>query len=83
MSEERRAEKRGPLSAYSNPLYRALRASIDKAGSLVGALGIFLVGGLIIAAIGTGFLVLMADHVREGGTLAFDDSVMRWMGAHQ
>jgi undecaprenyl-diphosphatase len=83
MSEERRAEKRGPLSAYSNPLYRALRASIDKAGSLVGALGIFLVGGLIIAAIGTGFFVLMADHVREGGTQAFDDSVMRWMGAHQ
>ena len=82
MSEERRDGQRGNLSAYSNPLYRALRASVEKADSLVGALGIFLVGGLIVAAIGTAFFAVVADHVREGNTQAFDDAVIRWMGAH-
>jgi undecaprenyl-diphosphatase len=82
MSQERRVEQRGKLSAYSNPLYRALRASADKADTLVGALGIFLVGGLIVAAIGTAFFVTLAGHVRSGSTQAFDDSVIRWLAAH-
>src|SRR5688500_4419332 len=35
-----------------HPLFDALRALVKRAGSLVGALGIFLVGGLIAAAVG-------------------------------
>ena len=82
MVEERRAVPRGRLSAYSNLIYRALRASAAKADTLFGALGIFLVAGLIVAAAGTAIFVELASHVRSGSTQAFDESVIRWMGAH-
>jgi undecaprenyl-diphosphatase len=63
-------------------MYGALRTAADKAGSLIGAVGIFLVAGLIVAAMGTWIFVEMGEHVRSGATQAFDDSVIRWMGAH-
>jgi undecaprenyl-diphosphatase len=80
--EERRTEQRSRLSAYSDPLYKALRAAADKADTFVGALGIFLVAGLAVAAIGTAIFVSVASHVRSGNTQAFDNAVIRWMGAH-
>ena len=83
MTEERRAVKRGRLSALANPLYRALRASADKAHTLVGTLGIFLVAGLAVASLGTAVFVELAGHVRSGSTQAFDDAVIRWMGDHR
>ena len=82
MIEERRAEQRGLLSSYSDPIYGALRASAAKADSLVGALGIFLVGGLIVAVFGTALFVTLASNVRSGSTQAFDESVIRWLAAH-
>ena len=82
MVEERRTTERGPLSARSNLFYRALRASAAKANTLVGALGIFLIAGLIVAAIGAAVFVELAGHVKAGSTQAFDESVIRWMGAH-
>ena len=80
--EERRSEERGRLSAYFNPLYKALRSSADRAHTFLGVVGIFLVAGLIVAAIGTWSFVEVAEHVTSGGTQAFDESVIRWMGAH-
>jgi undecaprenyl-diphosphatase len=82
MLGERKAVQRGTLSAVSNLIYRALRASAAKADTLVGALGIFLVAGLIMATIGAIVFVKLANHVRSGSTQTFDDSLMRWMGAH-
>jgi len=82
MVEERRAEQRGRFSSFANPIYGALRASTTKADSLIGALGIFLVGGLIIAIIGTALFVALASYVRSGGSQAFDESVIRWLAAH-
>jgi len=82
MAEERRAFHRGRLSVLANPIYRALRASAAKANTLVGALGIFLVVGLIVAAAGTALFVEVADNVRSGSTEAFDELVMRWVDAH-
>jgi Fe2+ transport system protein B len=82
MIEERRVAERGPFSAWSNLIYRALRASASKAETLVGALGIFLIAGLIVAAIGVAIFVELAGHVRSGSTQAFDDSVIRWLGSH-
>lgn len=79
---ERRAEQRGVLSTYSNPIYGALRASAAKADSLVGALGIFLVGGLIVAIVGTAMFGILASNVQSGSTQAFDESVIRWLAAH-
>jgi undecaprenyl-diphosphatase len=80
--EERRAEQRGRLSSLANPIYGALRASTAKADSLIGALGIFLVGGLIIAVVGTALFVALASYVRSGSSQAFDESVIRWLAAH-
>ena len=82
MFEERRAEQRGLLSGFSDPIYGALRASATKADSLIGALGIFLVGGLIVALIGTVLFVTVASRVRSGSTQVFDESVIRWFAAH-
>ena len=72
----------GKLSAYSHPLYRALRASAEKADTLIGAVGIFLLVGLIVAAFFAWVFEEVADHVEAGATQAFDDAVLRWMGAH-
>jgi len=80
--DERRSEKRGKLSAYSTPVYKALRASVEKAGTLAGALGIFLLAGLLVAALGTWIFEEVADNVTAGATQSFDVSVIRWMGAH-
>jgi undecaprenyl-diphosphatase len=49
----------------------------------MGALGIFLVAGLIVAAIGTAIFVSLASHVRSGSTQDFDDTVIRWMATHR
>jgi undecaprenyl-diphosphatase len=81
--EERRAEQRGRLSTYANPIYRALRASATKADTLAGTLGIFLLTGLIVAVIGTALFVALASHVRSGSTQALDESVIRWLSAHR
>ncbi len=62
---------------------RWLRAAFDRANGVVGALGIFVVAGLLIGIAGTGAFVKLASEVREGETQAFDEAVIRWMGSHQ
>jgi undecaprenyl-diphosphatase len=81
MAEERRATPRGALDA-PNFLYDALRLAERKASSLIGALGIFLVSGLLVAALGLIVFLTFASHVQSGKTQTFDDAVIRWMGAH-
>jgi undecaprenyl-diphosphatase len=66
----------------SHPLFETLRALVTRAGSLIGALGIFLVGGIIVAAIGTFLFAELAEHVMSGGTQAFDEAALRWIGNH-
>ena len=80
--DDRRSEPRGLLAGYSNPVYRGFRTAIEKAGTVYGAVGIFLIAGLIVAGIGTGIFVEVAEHVTSGSTQAFDDAVIRWLGAH-
>src|SRR3954470_12291462 len=77
--EERRSEARGPLATYINPIFAALRASAAKFDSVVAALGVFLVAGLIIAAIGAALFVIVASHVQSGSTQAFVESIIRWL----
>ena len=82
MTEERRAEPRGGLEFYWNGIYRILRASATRADSLLAALGIFLIAGLVVAVGGVAIFVELAGHVRSGSTQAFDDHVIRWLAAH-
>lgn len=59
---------------------RWLRRAFERAHGLVGALGIFLVGGLLVGIAGIVAFVALASEVREGETQAFDEAVIRWMG---
>ena len=61
---------------------RWLRAAFERAHGVIGALGIFVVGGLLAGIAGTGAFVKIASEVSEGETQAFDDAVIRWMGSH-
>ena len=80
---ERRAEPRSRFDLARDVLYGTLRAIGRHASSFYTALGIYLVGGATIAIAGTAAFVELASHVRSGATQAFDESVMRWMGAHR
>ena len=80
---ERRAEPRSRFDLVRDVLYGTLRAIGRHASSFYTALGIYLVGGAIIAIAGTAAFVELASHVRSGATQTFDENVMRWMGAHR
>jgi undecaprenyl-diphosphatase len=45
--------------------------------------GIFLLSGAAVAIIFTWAFAELAGHVASGGTQAFDDAVMHWVGRHQ
>lgn len=65
-----------------DPLLKALRALVGRGASLLGALGIFLVAGIIVAAVGTWAFAEFAQHVMSGGTQTFDDAGLRWIATH-
>lgn len=67
---------------HPRPIRDALRNLINRAGGFLGGLGIFLVVGFILAAIATWIFGELAEKVMAGSTQAFDESVLRWMGAH-
>jgi undecaprenyl-diphosphatase len=66
----------------SEPIANLLEALFDRAGSLLGALGIFVVAGAVIAAVGTWFFSEIAETVMAGGTQSFDETILRWIYAH-
>jgi len=66
----------------SDSVSEALEALTAKAGSLLGALGIFLIAGVIVAAFFTWVFSELAERVMSGGTQAFDEAILRWMAAH-
>ena len=61
---------------------RWLRRAYERAHGLVGALGMFLVGGLVVAIAGIAAFIGIASEVLEGDTQTFDEAVIRWMGEH-
>ena len=68
-------------SIKSEPVTGTLDSLFDRAGSLLGALGIFLVAGVIVAAFCTWVFSEIAETVAAGGTQAFDEKVLRWIYA--
>ena len=79
-------ERRSPPHTGSQPGRRALFAVFRVVGENVrgfhAAVGALLVGALAVIAICVTFFALLADEVMEGGTQAFDNSVLLWMNAH-
>jgi undecaprenyl-diphosphatase len=81
-SFERRGESRGLQRVMWDVFYAELRASRVRALGIARTLGIFLLGGTIVAVLGTLVFAGLASHVRAGSTQAFDDAILRWFGAH-
>jgi undecaprenyl-diphosphatase len=79
---ERREQERGRLAVLWDVFYRVLRALFLHAHSFGSALGALIVLGTIAALAGTWGFAELAEHVRGGRTQAFDDAVLRWIGAH-
>jgi undecaprenyl-diphosphatase len=82
-TDRRSAPRRAVSSLYWDTLFRALRAGAGRAATLRAALGVFLVGGIVVAAVGTLAFAWLAAHVMRGATQPFDEAVLRWMAAHQ
>lgn len=72
----------GMTYSRKTPVQAVLRTSIGKTGNFLSGLGIFLLGGAAVAAIATFLFGEFAETVMSGKTQAFDDAVLRWMGAH-
>jgi undecaprenyl-diphosphatase len=83
LTPERRAESRSRFDLARDVLYTTLRAIGRHANSFYTALGIYLIGGAALAIACTALFVQLASHVQSGATQSFDETVMRWMGAHR
>src|SRR6476661_7686102 len=70
------------LHVGSEAVSGGLRRFIGRTGNLLGGLGAFLVAGAFIAAIATWAFGEFAETVMAGQTQAFDETVLRWVGAH-
>src|SRR6476661_9486937 len=79
---ERRSGARRHLTLLWNLLFRGLRGVGVRAERFYTAVGIFLIVGIAIAIAGTLAFAELGEHVRSGGTQAFDVAVLKWLGAH-
>lgn len=66
-----------------NLVFGVLRFLARHVGNARAIFGIFLLSGAVIAVGFTWAFAKLAGHVSSGGTQAFDDAVMHWIGAHQ
>ncbi len=80
LTPEQRSERRLRASALPRPLLELFRTAADRTHTLVGAVGVFLIAGFVVAVTGTVLFAELAEHVRAGGTTAFDDAVLTWLG---
>ncbi|HEX2779976.1 MAG TPA: hypothetical protein VHM30_10780, partial [Gemmatimonadaceae bacterium] len=80
---ERRSRPRERFGFFWDVLFRALRGSLSRVQSFYAAIGIFITAGAILAIAGTWAFASLAVHVERGATQQLDESVLRWMSAHQ
>lgn len=64
-------------------VFVVLRFIARHAHNVYAAFGIFLLIGAAIAIGGTWGFAELAGHVSGGGTQAFDDAVLQWLGQHR
>lgn len=80
---ERRSRPRAHFALLWDLLFRLLRASLSHVRSFYAAVGIFIVGGALLAVGGAWAFAEIAEHVQAGATQRFDDLIMHWMATHQ
>jgi undecaprenyl-diphosphatase len=86
-STERRGptpvETRGHTRALWDLLFRGIRFVARRARNAYATLGLVILGGTVGAVVLTYLFAKFAELVMTGGTLAFDNAVMQYAGAHQ
>jgi undecaprenyl-diphosphatase len=80
---ERRTRARSRADFVWDLLFRALRAPLSHLQSFYAAVGVFITVGALLAIAGTWAFAALAVHVRTGATQVFDDTILRWVAAHQ
>ncbi len=85
MSDKPQSHPKGPPEggAEIEVVTSAFQKIRGHVSSLLGAVGIFLVGGLGLALIGTFAFAELAEHVSAGATQAFDERVLIWLSQHR
>jgi undecaprenyl-diphosphatase len=64
-------------------MFDVLRFIRRYAHSAYATFGIFVLMGAAVALLGTWGFTELAGHVTSGGTQAFDDAILRWIGARR
>jgi len=82
-SLDRRERTRRRSHVVWDVFFRALRGAAERANDFRVAVGIFLLAGAAVAVAGTWIFTELAERVRAGSTLAFDSTVLAWLGAHR
>lgn len=78
------AEPRSPERRHPTPVLVTARRRAGARGRGAGqALGVVVLAGGIVAALGVALFAWIAHQVRGGATQAFDDRVLRLLGAHR
>ena len=77
------AQRRARSRLFWDLVFRMLRFLAKHAHNAYTVFGIFLLSGAAIAIVGTWAFAELAGHVTSGGTQAFDNAVMQWVGRHQ
>src|SRR6185312_17249128 len=80
---QKHAATRGHLRVLWDVVFGVLRLIRRHVKNAYVVFGIFLLSGAGIAVVCTYAFAKLAGHVRSGSTQKFDDSVMRWIAAHQ
>lgn len=78
-----RVGTRGRLHLFWDAVFTVVRWIAKRAHGVYTTFGIFLVAGAVAALAGTYGFAELASHMRRGSTQAFDDAVLRWLGAHR
>jgi undecaprenyl-diphosphatase len=79
---KRSSPAKAELRLRSDHVDEAFEALVDRVGSLLGALGIFMIAGIVVAGFGAWVFSELAERVMSGGTQAFDETVLRWAASH-
>ena len=74
---------RGKTRLLWNLMFRGLRFVAAHAKNVYATFGILILGGVVVAVGLTYAFAKFAERVMTGGTLAFDETAMRFMGGHQ
>lgn len=75
-------DTRGRAQLFWDVVFLAIRGIGAIVKNFYATFGVFLSAGALVALGGTYAFAKFAGHVRSGSTQAFDDAVLRWLGAH-